>query len=639
MSSRFKHSILAGPVACLGFFIFVMMTFPALNPALQAADPMLSDTPFKSDSSRIYAVYPPHAVEHDAGDLDLQITNMDRIGNPWLDEPSAYWRYGDYLYGAELWIGAIASDNLSYTSTSMELRPTIDVRDRMYYSHEGMTGGNRIGFSSQPDDDNDGLTDEDPLNGWDDDGDGRIDEDYSAVSVQMYSCEFTDYTPEALEQHPDHRPLNVKVSQRSFGWSMAGYDDFVGVEYEILNDGFETLREIYLGIYADCDIGPRDNPEYFADDGGSVMVIDTFFVDSSLDACDTTYVPIEMAYMYDIPDDGVSATGGDQEGFFGVLFLGHSTDPMDEWAPQEARLYTCRFFSTSLPYPEGLPRNDFERYDALQQGGIPIRPTIHPDDYSFLISVGPFTELSPGESIIFQVALVAGHGYYDTDENEPDPSLDSGGLPNEESLLNNALAAREIFEGRWRDVDGLSDTGVDGKETCISPPPGVSYHWNDPCDPEHSIWFEDNSCDEAGSWVDNDCNPCTPNDDHEGCDQGGCEIQVHWYHPLTIASVNATPTAAGLTDILRISPIRNPAIPPLPIEFVLSEQHRCELGIYDVMGRRVRHLASGDRSEGLYQLRWDGKDHLGTSAAPGIYFLRASDGDQILTRQFVLLQP
>jgi FlgD Ig-like domain len=53
-----------------------------------------------------------------------------------------------------------------------------------FQAQEGQTGGQR-GFSSQADDDGDGLVDEDQLDGKDNDGDGRIDEDFAAVSDAM----------------------------------------------------------------------------------------------------------------------------------------------------------------------------------------------------------------------------------------------------------------------------------------------------------------------------------------------------------------------------------------------------------------------------------------------------------------------
>ena len=180
-----------------------------------------------------------------------------------LTQYGAGWRGGEYLYAASLWVGAIAPDNLPYVSTGAydtELRPSLDPVDTIYPAYEGINHGNRPGFSTRPDDDGDGEVDEDPLNGKDDDGDGRIDEDYAAISQQMFSCEYWDYTEEAINTYPEHRPLNLRVHQESYAWSTEGSNEFVGFDFKIFNDGFEVLRSVYLGFFVDSDVGPKDRP-------------------------------------------------------------------------------------------------------------------------------------------------------------------------------------------------------------------------------------------------------------------------------------------------------------------------------------------------------------------------------------------
>ncbi len=64
------------------------------------------------------------------------------------------------------------------------------------------------------------------------------------------------------------------------------------------------------------------------------------------------------------------------------------------------------------------------RFNAMLMG------IMAPDDWKS--SSRPFAELLPGETVSFKVAFIAGLGYYDAGANHPDPSLDSGGLPNAE---------------------------------------------------------------------------------------------------------------------------------------------------------------------------------------------------------------
>ena len=140
---------------------------------------------------------------HNVGRLQLQITNIGETGNQnnpsRTTVPSAEWPAGsgnDYLYAAGVWVGAIDASGIPHVSTALyqrefspEVIPTnpcapvpldqvADVRE----AYEGVPGGNRVISSSvNPDDDGDGLVDEDFQNGLDDDGDGLCDEDFAAT--------------------------------------------------------------------------------------------------------------------------------------------------------------------------------------------------------------------------------------------------------------------------------------------------------------------------------------------------------------------------------------------------------------------------------------------------------------------------
>jgi hypothetical protein len=347
-----------------------------------------------------------------------------------------------------------------------------------------------------------------------------------------------------------------------------------------------------------------------------------------------------MAYTYDIPDDGVTADDGDVEGFFGLLLLGHSTDPTGRDSPSKVGIHTAVAFRGDGSYPAGEPRNDFERYDALSKGIILNRPTGEPADYKWLVSVGPFRELVPGESLQLDLAFVVGEGYYDTGLSEPHPELGADGLPSDNSLLANAIRARLVYEGRWKDIDGARATGVDGRETCIETESGDPYVWVNPCDSTDVRIFEGSTCDDPSSWVDNDCNPCTPNPAHEGCTEG-CERLIHWYTLPTIGTQpNIPPVDRLRAGVLSLAPMRVPSTPP--IRFLLtgvgSAPHRCEVGIFDVAGRLVRGLGKRTLSSGTSEWIWDGRDRNGLRVAPGIYFIRAQGEGETVSRQLVVLK-
>lgn len=503
----------------------------------------LAETP----GQKLYTTRPPEIYYHNVGLLQLMVTNVGVVGNPqFVDSFGAGWQGGEYLYAAALWIGAVASDDLAYVSTGaydFELRPSLDPVDTIYESFEGATGGDRRGFSaSAGDDDSDGLIDEDFLNGKDDDGDGEIDEDYAGISQQMLSCEYWDYTEEAISRYPEHRPLYLNIQQNSFAWSTEGANNFVGLEYTIKNVGFEVLRDLYIGYFVDSDAGLKSAPDYYSDDGGELRSVDTTYVDQTItyvcqerisqdtQDCARQQLHLDIAFMHDTPG---SETGGKSEddppaaadGYFGGMFLGHTTDPFGEVAPSRVQIHTCQFFSSGGTYPEGDPRNDFERYDLLSKGTKPRRPTSQPSDYRYCFSGGPFSELLPGEQLEFQVAFVIGTRW--------------------PGLLNNALNAQRIYNGRWRDVDGIKETGCDGNETCLAVvDPTAPLFWNDPCDSLAPVVgpIKNTECDRAQYWVDDDCNCCTPLQiNATTCD--GWETLVHW-----VGTVAPPPPAVTTED-------------------------------------------------------------------------------------------
>jgi hypothetical protein len=379
---------------------------------------------------------------HDVGELNMHIGNWGLFGSmpgsaaPFADAPSAEWPSGsgvEYLYASGLWVGAIKNGvpAVSTSSFEFEMRPTEDPIDIIYRSTEGAANGKRHP-DPDADDDGDGMIDEDWLNGRDDDGDGMIDEDFAAVSNQMFSCWHTDNQPTASEIYPQHNPLDIMLRQETYQWSDDGFDDFIGVEFTITNIGTAILEDIYLGCFVDPDCGPRNQPGSFADDATGFYSADAICTESG-------GFPLDIGYAYDADGDGGQTTG-----YFGVLALGHPVDPFGTRAPERVQFNTYAHFSGDQSFEEGGdPTNDFERYELLSQQTIERSSTV-PRDFRYLVGVGPFSELRPGDSMVFQFAFVVGAGL--------------------DGMVDNAIAAKRLFRGTWYDVDGDPTTGVRGRE-------------------------------------------------------------------------------------------------------------------------------------------------------------------------------
>lgn len=84
----------------------------------------------------------------------------------------------------------------------------------------------------------------------------------------------------------------------------------------------------------------------------------------------------------------------------------------------------------------------------------------------------------------------------------------------------------------------------------------------------------------------------------------------------------------------------NPFNPSTTIRFVVPAGARRDysLRIYDVAGRLVRNLASGQIEAGIRDVRWDGTDDRGQNVSSGVYLYRVSVGAESLRGKMVLLK-
>jgi hypothetical protein len=417
---------------------------------------------------------------HNVGELQMHVGNWGNFGslpgsaNTFSEAPSAQWPAGsgvEYLFYSGIWIGAV-KDGVPVVSTAtwpFECLPTQDPVDVIYQSAEGIQGGARSP-SSVADDDGDGTVDEDWRNGRDDDGDGLVDEDFAAVSKQMFSCWYTDDQPAAMQRFPQHNPLHVKIRQESYQWEEDRFDDFVGINYWITNIGTDVLQDVYIGFFADCDAGHRDADNYWEDDA-------TAFVNRPFVCTDLGPVSLDIAYTYD--EDGDE---GETPGYFGVMFLGHTTDPAGLTAPERVGISTYANFSGNQSYEDGGdPTNDFERYELLSSETIE-RDALIPRDYRMVLAAGPFSELLPGSTLVFQTAFVIGAGM--------------------RGMIENGANAQLTYNGAWFNLDGDPTSGIGGRETPVLGPVDIFIDTCKTGTTGTPVFWPDK---ENPIWINNDC--------------------------------------------------------------------------------------------------------------------------------------
>jgi len=451
----------------------VLLTVLPANSALAWAPPPETVDPFPADPRGVHVTDGSYVMN--VGELQMHVTNWGLIGSypgnatPYSEQPSAQWPAGsgvEYLYSAGLWIGGKVL-NTPLVSTGeqgfvRELRPRDDFRDTIYEAGGGLLlrpvgNADARGVRAPEwgdDDDEDGLVDEEILNGYDDDEDGLIDEDFGQIGNQMMVATMYDNTRLASELYPDHSPLGVQVVQQTYAWENDDVDDFVGFEFLIKNISVMPIEDVYIGFYADSDIGLRARPQASEDDMAG-------YWEGMVRTQDGSCEFVSIGYMYD--EDG---DGGEAPGYFGICFLGHDTDPTGRTAPPRVEIRSFQAFSGRQPFDQGGdPTNDAERYELLSSESFdPNTQAGRSSDFRILVSAGPFRVLEPDRTLQFQAAMVCGTGL--------------------EGLRRNAAEAVRTYRGNYFDRERLyapnsadDVSGRNGRETRLcredfTAPPG-----------------------------------------------------------------------------------------------------------------------------------------------------------------------
>jgi FlgD Ig-like domain len=571
---------------------------------------------------------------HGIGDLRVHASNWGAIGSmpgsglPYSSAPSAEWPAHSgvqYLYVAGLWVGALVNGTpvVSTSEYEIEFRPSADSRDTVYRAYYRIDGGAR--FPANPDDDRDGVADEDPLDGFDNDHDGKIDEDFAAISDQMLSRHFRDDDPVATNVYPQHTPMHLDVREESYAFDEPDDDDFVGFTYIITNTGADTLRDAYIGMMADGDVGRITRPNSFADDAAAVATVPV-----DLGAHGTRDVP--FPYWYDADGDN-----GEAAGRCGFVLLDHTVDASGHSAPSNVSLHTWRRFSGSQAYEDGGdPTNDAERYEAMSSERIDAPVAL--GDVRTLMAVGPFPLILPGQSVTFTVALVVTPGDF-----------------------SNVAHAVQAYEGKWFDADDDPATGIDGRER--------QEHWYLPSDDPAPVWISRfivglDGSDVVMSWgvvtdqalrrvevvrtLADGTNPRTlatlPGTARKFVDKTATPGTSYGYS-VTVRGENGTSYSSAPLEVAPpvlpttfwlLSP--NPFHERTTIAAHLAARANINVMIFDVGGRRVATIASGVRDAGEVRYEWNGIDDAGNRVPAGVYFCRLQVGGQRFNQKLVIVR-
>ena len=82
----------------------------------------------------------------------------------------------------------------------------------------------------------------------------------------------------------------------------------------------------------------------------------------------------------------------------------------------------------------------------------------------------------------------------------------------------------------------------------------------------------------------------------------------------------------------------NPFNPTTIISYDLPKRSQVTLGIYDLLGKKIKTLVNQSQDAGNKTAVWDGTDNLGRQMSAGVYLYRIQAGDFTQTRKMLLLK-
>ena len=138
-------------------------------------------------------------------------------------------------------------------------------------------------------------------------------------------------------------------------------------------------------------------------------------------------------------------------------------------------------------------------------------------------------------------------------------------------------------------------------------------------------FFVDQDVGEAGSWE----YWITAVDVNENESDPSGVVSV----TLSAWDVNTVPTVYALEQNYP-----NPFNPTTTLRYDLPEDATVSVVIYDMMGRQVRTLVSGQASAGYHSTLWNATNNRGQSVSAGLYLYTIHAGDFRQTKKMVLLK-
>ena len=321
----------------------------------------------------------------DINRVGVAISNYGFFGNNFNSRsPSFEYPLGsglEHMSRAGLWVGAVAlTDTGLFTGVSTGILDNVQGSNATFETEFTPAGNTIVERSRIPN--------------------SRV-YSTSAISDQDYLCSYSDQPPRAPSggQRERHRPLDILVHQQTLGFSLPAADDFVVLRFLIVNQG-PPLRDAYVGLFAQLVSGNKNAYSGWppSASGGPGSWYYKVYADY-----DSTRRLYREHYCEGLPYPG-SCNLAAVPAWAAVKLLAVSPDSV------EAKTVSFNWFAHS---PGDSTRDeDAERYAMLSNGRIMNPHDCVPGGQACspitLLSVGPFAQIDPGDTVTVDFAFIGG---------------------------------------------------------------------------------------------------------------------------------------------------------------------------------------------------------------------------------------
>ncbi len=376
----------------------------------------------------------------DIGNTGMTISNFGTIGNPVIisnpdDVPSLEYPINsgiEHLFEGGLWIGASIGGQTVVSTASVDAASGYT------------TGAAGFEFSAQQ---GSSIAQRSTLS---------YNDFYSpdAISHQDFVMDFTEansIVPGTSIPITDHTsPLNAGVHLETYAWNYSFADYFVILNYTITNNSTQTWDSVYLGMWTDLVVRNVN----VATDNGSA-----FFSKGGVGYIDSLYA----LYAYDVSGDPGYTNSYGASQFLGIVWRDKFFHPknasqfLTEGLPEPKVNANFWKYKTDDGFLGTYPADDLLKYSRLSTP-LDFANTAITNSFSSasnrtdLLSAGPITEVLPGESFQYTIAVVCA-------KQLPGSTLDA---PEARTELNQHLGwAKRTYLGEDVNENGLLDAGED----------------------------------------------------------------------------------------------------------------------------------------------------------------------------------